>query len=107
MRPQPVAERFPALEEQEIKLTFFAPDARQVQIAGNFNGWQPPASPLARAGAGEWAIRLMLEAGQYEYRIVVDGIWCDDPRAILHTANPYGGLNAILRVGLDDRAEFL
>jgi len=106
-RLQQVAERFPALEEQEITLTFLAPDARQVQIAGTFNGWQPAASPLARMGAGEWAIRLMLEAGQYEYRFVVDGVWCDDPRAVSHTSNPYGGLNAILRVGLDDRAEFL
>ena len=42
---QPVSERFPALEEREIILTFFDPEAREVQVAGNFNGWHPEAAP--------------------------------------------------------------
>ena len=106
-RIQPVAERFPALEEQEVVLTFFAPEARVVQVAGSFNHWQAAASPLVRAGEGEWTISLMLEAGQYEYRFVADGDWHDDPRATQFTANSYGGLNSVLRVGFDDRSEFL
>jgi 1,4-alpha-glucan branching enzyme len=106
-RIQPVAERFPALEEQEVVLAFFAPEARVVQVAGSFNHWQPAAGPLMRQDGGEWAIRLLLEAGQYEYRFVVDGAWTDDPRATQFTANPHGGLNAVLRVGFDDRTEFL
>jgi 1,4-alpha-glucan branching enzyme len=104
---QPVAERFPALEEQEVVLAYFAPQARVVQVAGSFNRWQPAANPLVRADDGEWATRLMLEAGQYEYRFVVDGVWSDDPRAPQSTANPYGTRNSLLRVGLDDRTEFL
>jgi hypothetical protein len=34
---QPVAERFPALEEQEIVLKFVSPTAREVKVAGEFN----------------------------------------------------------------------
>ena len=104
---QPISERFPALEEQEIGLTFYAPEAKVVQLAGTFNGWHPEANPLEPAGRGEWFARLMLKSGQYEYRFVVDGIWTDEPRAPQSAVNPYGGLNSVLKVGLDDRTDLL
>src|ERR1035438_4397783 len=75
---QPVSERFPALEEQEIILTFFALGAREVNVAGNFNGWRPEATPLKNTGTGDWVARLMFRSGQYEYRFVVDGRWIED-----------------------------
>jgi 1,4-alpha-glucan branching enzyme len=95
------------LEEQEVVLTFFAPEARVVQVAGTFNGWRPEANPLEHAESGEWTARLMLKSGQYEYRFVVDGEWSDDPQATQSVANPHGGLNSVLRVGLDDRTDLL
>ena len=104
---QPVSDRFPALEEQEIILAFFAPDAREVKVAGNFNGWRPEATPLKNTGAGEWVVRLSLRSGLYEYRFVVDGCWSDDPRAAQRAANPYGGFNSVLLVPLAVRTSIL
>ncbi len=78
-----------------------------VLVAGTFNGWRPEAGPLVRTEDGEWNIRLLLEAGQYEYRFVVDGVWVDDPRATQSAPNPHGSRNSVLRVGFDDRTEFL
>jgi 1,4-alpha-glucan branching enzyme len=104
---QPISERFPAQEEHEIVLTFCAPAAKTVLVAGTFNGWRPEATPLEREGSGEWFARLMLKSGQYEYRFVVDGAWADDPQAIRRASNPHGGLNSVLRVGLDDTTELL
>jgi 1,4-alpha-glucan branching enzyme len=104
---QPISERFPALEEQEVILTFFAPEAKVVQVAGTFNGWHPEASPLEHGGDGEWIARLMLKSGQYEYRFVVDGEWSDDPQAAQSVANPHGGFNSVLKVGLDDTTDLL
>ena len=104
---QPVSERFPALEEQEISLTFFAPAAEVVQVAGTFNDWHAESNPLERTGVGEWSACLRLKSGQYEYRFVVDGVWADDPQATRTAANPYGGRNSILTVGLDDRTDLL
>jgi 1,4-alpha-glucan branching enzyme len=104
---QPISERFPALEEQEVTLTFYAPEAKTVQVAGTFNGWRPEANPLERTESGEWAARLMLKSGQYEYRFVVDGQWSDDPQATQNLPNPHGGLNSVLKVGLDDRTDLL
>ncbi len=104
---QPVSERFPALEEQEITFTYYAPDARAVRLAGTFNGWHPEANPLERLGSGAWAARLMLRSGQYEYRFVEDGIWTEDPGAPRSAANPYGEFNSVLMVGLADRTDLL
>ena len=104
---QPVSERFPALEEQEIILTFFAPKAREVNVAGNFNGWRPDATPLKNTGAGKWIVRLMLRSGQYEYCFVVDGRWNEDPLASQRVANPYGGFNSVLTVPVTVRTSIL
>jgi hypothetical protein len=104
---QPTADRFPALEPQEGVLTYYDPTAKVVEVAGDFNGWHPEANPLAATGFGEWNVQLTLRPGQYEYRFWVDGAWADDPRARQSTPNPYGGHNALLKVGLDDRVEFL
>jgi 1,4-alpha-glucan branching enzyme len=108
MQPiQPISERFPALEEKEIELTFCAPTAKVVQLAGGFNGWRPEANPLEHKGSGEWAARLMLRSGQYEYRFLVDGVWADDPHATQRTSNTHGGVNSVLSVGLDDTTDLL
>ncbi len=104
---QPTTDRFPALEPQEGVLTYNDPTAKTVQVAGDFNGWHPEASPLAATGFGEWNIHLTLRPGQYEYRFWVDGAWADDPLARQTTPNPYGGTNALLKVGLDDHIEYL
>ena len=104
---QPIVERFPALEKQEVVLTFFAVEAKTVNVAGNFNDWHANATPMKNTGAGEWVVRLLLKSGQYEYRFVVDGEWSEDPRAAQRVANPHGGFNSILIVPLAVRTSIL
>jgi 1,4-alpha-glucan branching enzyme len=104
---QPVSERFPALEKQEVLLAFFDPEAGKVNVAGNFNDWRLDATPLKDMGAGNWAVRLRLRSGQYEYRFVVDGRWREDPRASQRVANPYGGFNSVLLVPLAVKTSIL
>ena len=81
-----------------VRVEYLNPTAREVFIAGSFNGWDLRANPLTTHGDGKWGVELTLDPGRYEYRLVVDGQWADDPRASEHTANPYGGLNSILQV---------
>jgi len=104
---QPVAERFPALEEQEVVLTTLAPEAREVNVAGNFNNWHPEATPMKNTGEGNWAVRLMLRAGQYEYRFIVDGQWREDAQASQRVPNPYGSFNSVVIVPLAVRTSIL
>jgi hypothetical protein len=104
---QPLSERFPVLEEKEIVLTFSAPQARQVTVAGNFNDWDPKTTVLQKNAMGEWAVHLKLRAGHYEYRFVVDGKWQEAPRATQRLANPYGDFNSAFVVPLEDETELL
>lgn len=43
-----------ANERGGTQFAVWAPSARAVSVVGNFNGWQPHATPLWHAGAGIW-----------------------------------------------------
>uniref|UniRef100_UPI001F586C93 isoamylase early set domain-containing protein n=1 Tax=Anaeromyxobacter oryzisoli TaxID=2925408 RepID=UPI001F586C93 len=79
------------------RLGLVAPTARDVRVAGDFNGWRPEATPLARDPDGRWRVEIPVERGRrYEYMFVVDGAWVTDPTARAHAADGFGGQNAIL-----------
>jgi 1,4-alpha-glucan branching enzyme len=81
-------------------VTFIAsfPQAKTVQIAGDFNGWKPEKNPMSKALDGTWQARVSLEKGTYRYRLVVDGKWQHDPWNSSTEPNPYGELNSVLKV---------
>jgi len=79
-------------------LEYNHPTAAAISVAGTFNDWRPGAAPMISLGAGRWIKALALPPGTYEYRLVVDGEWMPDPRARETVANPFGGLNSVLRV---------
>jgi hypothetical protein len=83
---------------RSVQLRLASDAARTVSVAGSFNDWRPGQTPLQKDGNGIWQVHLRLPPGDYEYRFVVDGAWADDPLACRHAANPFGGVNALLRV---------
>jgi hypothetical protein len=42
-------------------------------------------------GDGHWLKELELSPGTYEYQLIVDGAWIEDPRASETAPNPFGG----------------
>ena len=75
------------------------PRANNVQIAGDFNNWQPSQTEMQKVGdSGVWQTKLDLEAGKYRYRLVVDGQWQQDPYNEETELNPFGGFNSVLTV---------
>jgi chromosome partitioning protein len=75
------------------------PRAHSVQIAGDFNNWQPAKNPLQKVGnSGVWQTKIKLPAGKYRYRLVVDGQWQQDPYNELTESNPFGGFNSVVKV---------
>lgn len=80
-------------------VTFIAsfPQAKSVQIAGDFNGWKPEKNPLTRTGS-DWQAKIQLPKGTYQYRYVVDGNWQHDSANNMTHPNPYGGLNSVVKV---------
>jgi 1,4-alpha-glucan branching enzyme len=82
-----------------VRFALAQPGVESVYLAGTFNEWHPTATPM-RNGVGEfWSVELELPAGVYEYRFLVNGDWVDDPQAAETAENPFGGRNAILRIG--------
>lgn len=90
----------PALPAQVlVRLVVVQPEARLVQVAGDFNGWNPEHTPLEPAGGGAWTVTLPLEPGRYQYKFVVDGqTWIADPYAAEQHDDGFGSSNAVLDV---------
>jgi len=56
-----------------IVFEFEAPDARSVQVLGDFNEWSRDAIALQRGSDGRWRITTLLPPGRYVYTYLVDG----------------------------------
>jgi chromosome partitioning protein len=86
------------LHDAVVFVTLY-PRAQTVQIAGDFNNWQPEATPMERVGdSGVWQARMKLPQGTYRYRLVVDGQWQQDPYNEWTELNPYGELNSVVEI---------
>ncbi len=82
---------------KRVTFSFHSPDAKEVFIAGTFNDWDPHKDSFKKQSTG-WKAVKYLTPGTYEYRLVVDGIWTDDPACQWHRPNQYGSENCILKV---------
>jgi hypothetical protein len=82
-----------------VRLVVLQPGARTVQVAGDFNGWNPATTPLEQVSTGAWTVTLPLQPGRYEYMLVVDGQhWIADPLATELSDDGFGARNAVLDV---------
>lgn len=87
-----------------IKLVQFmlvAPNANTVSVVGDFNDWDPAATPLREAAdAGVWTITVPLSAGRHQYVFMVDGTkWTPDPAAPVAVEDSFGMPNSVITVG--------
>jgi RNA polymerase sigma factor (sigma-70 family) len=64
------------------RFVYADPSAKSVALIGDFNRWDPSATPLTRSPAGTWGRTLRLTAGRHEYAYLVDGKrWVTDRAA--------------------------
>ena len=92
----------PATPDTEVVLVRFVLNthgARSVAVAGDFNGWDPSATPLQMQPQSDvFAVTLPLRKGQaYQYMFWVDGAWVADPSAELRP-DGFGQQNSVLRL---------
>lgn len=86
------------IQDAVVFVTLY-PRAQSVEIAGDFNNWQPAGTPMQRVGdSGVWQAKVKLPNGMYRYRLVVDGQWQQDPYNERSEMNPYGDYNSVLEV---------
>lgn len=92
-----VAAQLP-VSDTVVKFVFVAPQARNVSLVGDFNGWDTTKTPMARVGnsGGVWSVTLPLSAGRHLYSFVVDGnTWISDPAAPLAPDDGFGHANSV------------
>ena len=77
---------------------FTAPDAKEVQLVGDFTRWQQQPIQMHKGPDGTWQTTVELQPGPHHYRFLVDGEWCDDPKCTSHAPNPYGGEDSVRQV---------
>ena len=72
-----------AKELASAQFVLHARDARSVSVVGDFNDWDPNATPLARTGDGVWYAVVRLRPGTVRYAYLVNGTeWRADPQAV-------------------------
>jgi hypothetical protein len=71
-------------------------NAREVCVAGSFNGWKPNDIFLRRVADG-WQLPYTFSAGNYQYKFIVDGRWITDPTNP-HKAQDGGVINSFFSV---------
>lgn len=85
-------------ELKKIEFLLEAPKARSVKLAADFTDWEKYPLNMMQSEDGVWFNVIPLVPGQYSYRYIVDGQWCDDPRSTRRVPNPFGTENALLVV---------
>jgi len=88
----------PRVAKQKVSFSFQAPSAQTVLLAGDFTGWDQAPVALTKDKTGVWKKTISLPPGRYEYRLLVDGQWQDDPQCPLRQPNQFGGENCVCEV---------
>ena len=84
--------------QQKVVLRFFDFEGKEVQLAGTFNDWTPDQGVITRVVKGVIEKIVMLMPGTYQYRLIIDGVWQEDPSNPEQVPNYSGGFNSILHV---------
>ena len=89
------------LAGQKVEVTFRMPpmdDVVELNLCGDFNGWQLKGAPLEQEADGTWAATLVLDAGKsYRFRYYDNqGRWHNDWEADAYVPNEFGTEDSVL-----------
>jgi Glycogen recognition site of AMP-activated protein kinase len=95
--PAPAPRIVAAAETRAVLLRLAAPASR-VSVVGDFNDWDPAATPLRRNGS-TWSVELHLKPGRYHYIFLIDGRrWASDPAKPPAVESDFGAPTSVLTV---------
>lgn len=85
--------------KKEVTFQIEAPAAKDVYLAGDFNGWEINREGLLSSREnGRWEKRMALPTGRYRYKFFVDGEWILDSKNPEQEPNVFGTLDSVLNV---------
>jgi hypothetical protein len=74
--------------------------ARRVSLVGDFNNWNPAASPMTRTGDRLWSVIVPVVPGRHVYGFMVDdSVFTLDPRAPKARDRDLGGEGSMIMIG--------
>ena len=87
-------------DARRVRLRLAAPASSRVAVVGDFNNWDPAATPLHPAGdGGTWIVELRLKPGRYHYTFLIDGRrWARDPSEPRAVESDFGAPVSVLTV---------
>ncbi len=85
----------------QTKVTFVLPhnpDQPRIYVVGDFNGWDPAATPLVKRPNQTRSASVTVDPGQrYKFRYyVADGSWLNDDSADAYESNEHGSHDCLL-----------
>lgn len=84
---------------QRVAFRLEAPSASRVTLVGDFNNWDPSATPLTRSPQGRWEAIVPLEPGRYQFTYMVDGShWVADPRLPAAAGDDFGEPTSVITI---------
>ena len=73
--------------------------ASSVALVGDFNDWDPHATPLRASADSLWSVVVPLRPGRYHYTFVVDGTrWRRDPAAPRALEDDFGTPTSVITI---------
>jgi 1,4-alpha-glucan branching enzyme len=75
-----------------------APEAKTVQLLGDFNNWDKSIEPMNTSKTNDFTATLELETGKtYQFRYLINGkVWKNDSQADYFAANSFGEENSVV-----------
>jgi len=83
---------------RSVEFSYYAPQAKKVCLAGNFNAWDTRSLPMKKEKDGVWRITVRLSPGRHEYKYVMDGTWVQDAHCADTVPNSLGSFNCVISV---------
>jgi hypothetical protein len=88
----------------EIEFRYHRPEALEVYLVSDFNGWDPYSLPMVRTSGGTWVCRARLHKGVYQMTplvVLASGEWSVDHAAFVFDWSSSGSGRIVV---LGDRA---
>jgi hypothetical protein len=89
----------PGSEVQSVEFVLRTAADSTVALVGDFNDWDPRATPLRPTSDSVWSVVVPLQPGRYRYTFVVDGTrWSRDPSAPRALEDDFGTPTSVITV---------
>lgn len=86
-------------ESRPVEFALHTSADSAVALVGDFNDWDPRATPLRHAHDGVWTATVPLRPGRYRYTFIVDGTrWRRDPAAPRALEDDFGAPTSVITV---------